>query len=58
MNKDQIKGRVETAKGQAKQSTGKVLGNKEMEQKGRAQKAGGKLQTGYGDLKKDIKDSI
>ncbi|OOC51164.1 MULTISPECIES: CsbD family protein [Thioalkalivibrio] len=57
MNKDQIKGRVEEAKGQAKQTAGKVVGNKELEVKGRAQKAGGKLQAGYGDLKKDIKDS-
>ncbi|AKJ95252.1 general stress protein CsbD [Thioalkalivibrio versutus] len=57
MNKDQIKGRVEEAKGQAKQTAGKVVGNEELEVKGRAQKAGGKLQAGYGDLKKDIKDS-
>lgn len=57
MNKDQVKGRVEEAKGQVKEVTAKVVGNKELEQKGRMQKAGGKIQAGYGDLKEDIKDS-
>jgi uncharacterized protein YjbJ (UPF0337 family) len=57
MNKDQAKGRVEEAKGKVKEVTGKVVGNKELEQKGRMQKAGGKIQAGYGDLKEDIKGS-
>jgi len=58
MNKDQVKGRVEEAKGKTKEVTGKAVGNKEREQKGRIQKAGGKIQAGYGDLKEDVKDSI
>ena len=57
MNKDQVKGRVEEAKGKVKEVAGKAAGNKELEQKGRMQKAGGKIQAGYGDLKEDIKDS-
>ena len=58
MNKAQVKGRVEEAKGKVKQVAGKAVGNKELEQKGRIQKAGGKIQAGYGDLKEDVKDSI
>lgn len=57
MNKDQIKGRVEEAKGKVKQVTGKAVGNKELELEGRIEEAGGKIQAGYGDLKEDIKDS-
>jgi uncharacterized protein YjbJ (UPF0337 family) len=57
MNKDQIKGRVEEAKGKVKQVAGKAVGNKELERKGRIEKAGGKVQAEYGDLKEDIKDS-
>ena len=57
MNKDQVKGRVEEAKGQVKEVAGKAVGNKELEQKGRMQKAGGTIQAGYGDLQEDIKDS-
>ncbi len=58
MNKNQIKGRIEQAKGQVKAVAGRIVGNKELEQKGRNQKAGGKVQSGYGDVKEDIKDSI
>jgi uncharacterized protein YjbJ (UPF0337 family) len=58
MNKDQVKGRIEQAKGQVKQVVGKAFGNKELEQKGRIQTDSGKVQAGYGKLKQDIKDSL
>ena len=57
MNKDQVKGRAEEVKGKMKQATGKAVGDRELEHRGRIQKAGGKIQAGYGDLKKDVKDS-
>lgn len=57
MNKDQVKGRLKEAKGKVKQVTGRAVGNKELEQKGSIEKAGGKIRAGYGDLKEDIKDS-
>ena len=55
MNKDQLKGRMEEAAGQAKKVTGKVVGNKSLEQKGRVEQAAGKLRAGYGDAKSEIK---
>jgi uncharacterized protein YjbJ (UPF0337 family) len=58
MNKNQVKGRIKQAKGKGKELVGQTVGNKELEQKGKAQKIGGKVQAGYGDLKKDIKDSM
>lgn len=58
MNKDQVKGRVEQAKGKVKEIVGKTVGNKEMEQKGKIQNIGGKVQAGYGEVKEDIKKSI
>ena len=51
MTKNKIKGRVEETKGKAKEVTCKVVGNKELEQKGKIQNTGGKVQAGYGDLK-------
>lgn len=57
MNKHQVKGRLKEAKGKVKQVTGRAVGNKELEQKGSIEKAGGKIQAGYGDLKEDLKDS-
>ena len=58
MNKDQVKGRVDQAKGTAKNAAGKATGNRDLEQKGNIQKAGGKVRAGYGDLKEEIKKTI
>jgi uncharacterized protein YjbJ (UPF0337 family) len=58
MNKDQVKGRVKQAKGKVKKVTGKVVGNKDLERKGKNQNAMGEVQAKYGDLKEDIKKSI
>ncbi len=57
MNKDQVKGRVEEVKGNVKEIAGKMFGNKGMEQRGKNKIFSGKVQAGYGDLKKDIKDA-
>jgi uncharacterized protein YjbJ (UPF0337 family) len=58
MNTDQVKGRVDEEKGKAKKAAGKATGNKELEQKGNIQKASGKVQASYGDLKDEIKKTI
>jgi len=58
MNKDQVKGRIEEATGKVKEVAGKVTGDKELEQEGKVQNIGGKVQAGYGDLKEDIKTAV
>ena len=58
MNKDQVKGRVEQAKGSVKEATGKVVGNQKLEVEGKIDKAAGKTQATYGDLKEDVKDAV
>lgn len=58
MNKDQAKGRIEEAKGKVKEVAGKLVGNDELERKGKIQKTGGKAQAAYGDVKEDIKDAV
>ncbi len=58
MNKDQVKGRFEEAKGKVKEVAGNLVGNKDLEQEGKVQNAKGKVQAGYGDLKEDVKDAI
>ena len=57
MNKDQVKGRVEEAKGAVKEGTGKVVGDKTLQAKGNIEKNLGKVQAKFGDVKKDVKDS-
>jgi uncharacterized protein YjbJ (UPF0337 family) len=55
MNKDQVKGRLKKAEGKVKEVTGKIVGDKFLEQKGRNKRAAGAVQAGYGDLKNNVK---
>lgn len=56
MNKDQVKGRIGQAEGQVKETAGKVVGSDNLEEKGKLQKAAGKVQSGFGDLKESLKN--
>ena len=58
MNKDQVAGRVEEAKGKVKEVAGKVTGSERLEAEGTADKAAGKVQSTYGDTKEKAKDAI
>ena len=58
MNNDQVKGRVDQAVGKVKEETGELLNDKELENKGLAEKNAGKVQAEYGNLKEDVKDGI
>ncbi|KAI3590717.1 hypothetical protein D9X30_4202 [Cupriavidus sp. U2] len=55
MNKDQVKGRMNEAKGKAKELAGKVTGKTSTEMKGKAQQVAGRTQASYGDTKEDMK---
>jgi len=57
MNKDQVQGRVEEAKGAIKQTTGRVIGNPDLEDRGTIEKVGGKIQKTFGDVKEQVKDA-
>lgn len=58
MNKDQVKGRVEEAKGGVKEATGKVMNDKDLQAQGQTDKAAGKVQATYGDAKQKAKDIV
>lgn len=58
MNKDQLAGRVEEAKGKLKEVAGKAIGSEKLEGKGIAEQAAGKVQKTYGDVKERAKDAI
>ncbi len=57
MNKDQVKGRTNTATGKIKEGVGKATGDKDLQDKGTAEKVGGKVRSAFGDVKEDIKKS-
>jgi uncharacterized protein YjbJ (UPF0337 family) len=56
MNKDQVKGRAKQAEGKIKEITGRVVGDGHLMNEGRIEKAIGKAQSNYGDLKETLKD--
>lgn len=56
MNKDQVKGRMEEMKGGVKETTGRVTGKPDLEDRGTLEKAAGKVQKTYGDAKEQVKD--
>jgi uncharacterized protein YjbJ (UPF0337 family) len=58
MNKEQVEGRLAEVKGKVKEAAGVILDDKELEVKGNVQKNLGKLQSGFGDLKQDVKDEL
>jgi len=58
MNKDQTHGRFTEAKGKVKEVTGRVVGNKELELKGKIQGRRGKAQADFGDAKETVKDAL
>ncbi|NLD53502.1 MAG: CsbD family protein [Burkholderiaceae bacterium] len=51
MNDDQVKGKVDQLKGGVKQGVGGAIGDKRMEREGTADRVGGKIQEGIGNLK-------
>jgi len=58
MNKDQVKGRAEEAKGVVKEATGKLVGNERLQGEGLVDQAKGKAQGAWGDAKEKAKDVI
>ncbi len=51
-NKDKIEGAAHEAKGKVKEVAGKVTGDQELEDRGTAEKLGGKAEQKVGDIKK------
>ena len=58
MNKDQVAGRVEEAKGKMKEVAGKVTGSDKLQTEGVVDQAAGKVQKTYGDVKEKTKDAL
>ncbi len=58
MNKDQVKGRAEDAKGKLKETAGKVVGNDRLKSEGKVDQVAGKTQANIGDGKEKLKKMI
>ena len=55
MDKDRIEGAAKQAKGNVKEATGKVFGDKKLEAEGKADKVAGKVQNAVGGLKDAVR---
>lgn len=57
-NKDEIEGKFDQAKGAVKENVGRAVDDDEMESEGAADRAGGKIQEGFGTAKRKVGDAI
>jgi uncharacterized protein YjbJ (UPF0337 family) len=51
MNKHQVMGRIDSAKGRVEEVLGRVLGNDRLQAAGKIDRAYGRMQTSYGDAR-------
>jgi uncharacterized protein YjbJ (UPF0337 family) len=58
MNRDEIKGKAEKAKGYIKEETGEALNDPEFEAEGRGERAAGKVREGFGKAKRKIGEAV
>lgn len=57
-NKDEVKGKLDQAKGAIKETVGGALGDRDMEAEGQADRASGNVQEGYGEAKHKVGDAV
>lgn len=58
VNKDEVKGKWEQAKGFVKDKAGEIAGDRKLEDEGEAQRAGGKAQESWGKFKRGVSDAV
>ena len=58
MNKDQLKGRAERAKGKVKETAADLTGNARLESEAKADQLRGKAKADVGDAKEKVKRAI
>jgi uncharacterized protein YjbJ (UPF0337 family) len=57
-NKDEMKGKLDQASGAIKDKVGEATGDRDLEERGEAQRAGGNLQEGFGTARRKVGDAI
>ena len=58
MDKDQIRGAVDQAKGTVKEAVGKTIGDKKIETEGVVDKLTGKVESAVGGAKETLRDAV
>jgi len=58
MNRDEIRGKAEKAKGYIKEEAGELMDDPELEAEGRAERGAGELREGFGKAKRKIGEAV
>jgi uncharacterized protein YjbJ (UPF0337 family) len=58
MNRDEIRGKAEKAKGYIKEETGEAINDPELEAEGRGERAAGKVREGFGKAKRKVGEAV
>ncbi len=57
-NRDEIKGKFDQTKGQTKEAVGRTLNDRELENEGHDDQAGGKIREGFGTARRKVGEAI
>ncbi len=57
-NKDELEGKFDQAKGSVKETLGRATNDRDLEAEGGADRAGGKVQEGFGTAKRKVGETI
>lgn len=57
-NKDEVEGKIDQGKGAIKKGVGKVLDDRELENEGEADRAGGHVQEKFGTARRKIGEAV
>lgn len=57
-NKDEVEGKFDQAKGSVKETVGRAINDRDLEDEGRGDRTGGKVQEGFGTARRKVGDAI
>jgi uncharacterized protein YjbJ (UPF0337 family) len=57
-NRDELEGKFDRAKGTTKETVGRAINDRELEQEGRDDQTGGKVQEGFGKARRKVGEAI
>lgn len=57
-NRDELEGKFDQTKGKVKETIGRTINDRDLEDEGTADRTGGKVQEGYGKVKRSVGEAI
>ena len=57
-NRDEVKGKFDQAKGEVKETVGRAVNDRDLENEGRGDQAGGEIREGFGTARRTVGEAI